>query len=592
MQKPDTIIDKLYQRAEQFPAHIAIKYKDKGRWQYYRWTDVLQIAEALAGYLNGLDLKPNDKLGILSDTRPEWFLADLGALMAQKIVVPIYPSLLPDDIRYIINDSQIKVLILEDDEQFKKWTQIKDECPSVETLIQLDSFDKTSHEKTPLWPDIISEGRKLAKETQKQIKSVAQSISLDDIATILYTSGTTGLPKGVVLAHEQIMSELEDAFHVIPVTDKDLTLTFLPFSHILGRVEAWGCIYAGYTLGFAENIDRIRSNLLELKPTFMIGVPRIFEKLYTAILAHVETKPTSKRLFKAAAHIARKMADDRANNESSPWSTLLQYQVFDRLIFENIRNQLGGKIRYCISGGAPLSPEIAKFFYGCGVLILEGYGLTETTAGVTFNTPLRYKFGTVGPALNDVDIRIAADGEILIKSKKNMKKYYNNEEATAEAFDGEYFKTGDIGEVDADGFLKITDRKKDLIKTAGGKYVAPQRLEGVLKLNPYISQVLIHGDQRKYIVALITLNETNIKTWAEQHKIGETKYYTHPEVRSLIKNAVAEANTQLSSFESIKKFAILEHDFSIERGELTPSLKVKRKVCDQKYRNEIEDLYD
>jgi long-chain acyl-CoA synthetase len=585
------IINYLYDRAASHPAHIAFKYKDNGRWLYYRWSDVLSATEALALRLMELGVEPGDRVGIISETRPEWFISDLSTLAAGAALVPIYPNLLKEDMAYIINNASVKVLILENSEQVQKWNLIKNDCKSVQSILIIE-LEQNKNVNVESWHQALNQGRTLNKENANKVREIVNSIKAEDIASILYTSGTTGKPKGVVITHEQIVSEITDVFHVMPVNEADVTLTFLPLAHILGRVETWGSVFAGYTLGFCEGIDQIRANLKEIKPTFMIAVPRIFEKLYAAIQAHAETKKTTDKLFSHAKSVAQSVANYRSQNEPVPYGLLLQHKLYEQLVYKNILAEFGGRLRFAISGGAPLPKDITLFFSGVGILLLEGYGLTETTAAITLNTPLRYKFGSVGAPIGDVSLRLNPDGEILVKSKKVMREYYNNPDETKKAFDAGYFCTGDIGEIDSNGFLTITDRKKDLIKTAGGKYVAPQRLEGLLKLSPYISQVLIHGDQRKYVVALITLNEANLLKWAETKKNVKPPFYQDPNVQELIRTAVADANTKLASFESIKRFEILPNDFTVEAGELTPSLKVKRKFCDAKYKSIIDSLYE
>jgi long-chain acyl-CoA synthetase len=338
-------------------------------------------------------------------------------------------------------------------------------------------------------------------------------------------------------------------------------------------------VHTGYALAFAESIDKLKNNLKEIEPTFIIAVPRIFEKIYAGVLAQVEQSPTKRRVFETALAIGTRFSKIEEKNKNPGLILSIENQIAKKLVFNSVLKAMGGRMRFAVSGGAPLNPEVAKFFHSMGLLICEGYGLTETTAGVCFNSPFEYKFGSVGKPLADVDIKIAENGEILVKSKKVMKEYYLDEAATREAFVDGYFRTGDIGHLDKDGFLFITDRLKDLIKTDGGKYVAPQRLENLLKTSPIISNVLIHGDQKKYIVALLTLNPP---------------YNTNPNdpaTYELVKNVVAEVNTNLASFESIKKFIILPKDFTVETGELTPSLKVKRRFCDIKFKNEIDSLY-
>ncbi len=570
----------------------AVKYKTPRSWKSISWKDHFELCQNLGAGLISLNLKPNDKVGILSQTRFEWELIDMGALGCSGVTVPIYQSYRPEELEYIVNDSQIKILFCEDSSQLDKWNKIKANCPSVKSVILIDGEADDSY--TTSWSDLLSKGEDYLTENPNIFSDSCRKVSLKQIATVIYTSGTTGNPKGVVLTHKQIMSELTDLFAEIEVNEKDCTLTFLPFAHIVGRVEMWGHIYKKYTLGYAESIDKIKKNLITIKPTIMIAVPRIFEKIYNGILSQIETNSSKEKVFNWAISVGKQISQKKMNKEPVPLPLIIQFKLAEKLVFNKISEKLGGRLRFAISGGAPLSKQIGEFFHAAGLLLLEGYGLSETTAAICVNTPLSYCFGTVGKPMGDVDIKIAADGEILVKSDKVMVEYYNNPEATKEVFTDGYFHTGDIGEFTDKGFIKITDRKKDLIKTAGGKYVAPQKLENLLKLNPYISNILIHGDQKKYIVALITVDPESIKLYALNNEISYSDYPSllkSDSIKNLIRETVAEVNSQLASFETVKNFTVLENDFTVENGELTPSLKVKRKLCDKRYAQQINDLY-
>ncbi len=564
------------------PKKTALKFKRKDHWLSLSREEYVSAVENLALSLIRLGLKPKDPVILLSNTRMEWVISDMAILMAQGVTVPVYQNSRTEDLSYILNDCQAKILILEDKTQLAKWNEIKTSCPSIQTVILIEAEETLEDENLHSWMSLKNQGASQSQDIKSELQTRIENIRTEDFATLLYTSGTTGLPKGVVLTHTQILSEVTEVFRLAAINHKDLTLSFLPYAHILGRIEHWGSIANGYTLAFAESIERIRTNLQEVRPTFFIGVPRIFEKIYSGVLTHAQASPLKNRIFNWAIQVGEAVSSSRQNHEAMPLALILPYHLAKLAVYDNLKEQLGGRLRFAVSGGAPLSPEIAGFFHAAGVLILEGYGLTETTAAITVNTPFAYELGTVGKPIGDVELRFAEDGEILVKSDKVMKEYYKNPEATREAFDGEFFRTGDIGALTPTGFLKITDRKKDLIKTAGGKYVAPQRLEGLLKLSPLISNVLIHGDQKKYIVALVTLNEEILS----QSGRGPDSY--KEEVRKII----SETNLQLASHESIKNFAILEKDFTIEEGELTPSLKVKRKFCDQKYKSIIDSLYE
>ena len=560
------------------PAHwIAVRFKNHRHWLELSWREYFQRCEAAGLGLRALGVKRGDRVAIVSETRWEWAAVDFGTLAIGAVTVPIYPSSLPEEIEFILQSASPRVLVLEDQSQLKKWESIAKRCKSVEQIICIDEVEESSFSIID-WDQWTEMGVRRTAEHPQEFRHEIEKTKLKDLATIVYTSGTTGEPRGAVLTHEQILSEVEDLTRAFPISPIDSSLSFLPYSHVLGRVELWLHTYAGFTLNFAEGIEQLKQNLREIRPTVMIGVPRIFEKIYAGLLAQIEGHPVRRNLFNWI-------------NSHDGW---LNNLLADRLVYSRLREGLGGKLRFVVSGGAPLEPQLADFFRKAGLLILEGYGLTETTAAITVNTPTSYRFGSVGRPLSDVEIKLAEDGEILVKSKKVMREYYKNPAATEAAFVDGFLRTGDVGEFTGDGFLRITDRKKDLIKTAGGKYVAPQKLEGLLKLNPLISHSLIHGDRRKYIVALVTLNADYAKSLAREKGWSFRDFRSlcqSSEMQSEVRKIIAQTNAQLASFETIKNFAIIAEDFSVERGELTASLKVKRRVLDEKYKDTIEGLY-
>jgi long-chain acyl-CoA synthetase len=585
------VIASLPERQSKFPA---VQNKENHGWQDYSWLEYYDKIETVACALLDLGVQPEDRVAIMSNTRFEWSQCDFAIMGLGAITVPIYQTLTADELKFILNNSKARFLFVENSSTLKTFNEVCEQCPSVEKVISLTSLSETAEDRLS-WNDFLARGQQGKSEHKKIFSSRCLQATPTDTATILYTSGTTGTPKGVVLTHEQIISEVSEAFTHVGVYDDDKMLTFLPYAHILGRIEQWGHVYFGLTLSYAESIDRVRANLLEVRPTIMVAVPRIFEKVYAAIHSQIEHNPVTGKLFRWAVDIGKQAGDYRLKRKSVPLDLLLKFQLADRLVLHKVRDVFGGQLRFAISGGAPMARDIALFFHACGVLVLEGYGLTETTAAICVNTPYNYRFGSVGTPIGDVQLKIADDGEILVKSKKVMKEYYLDPQATKEAFTDGWYHTGDIGEILPSGDLKITDRKKDLIKTAGGKYVAPQRLENLLKLNPFIANVLIHGDQKKYIVALITLDTPSILKFAKERNITYKDYDSltqHPAVLEMVRKGVAEANAHLASFETIKRFSILPRDFTVEGGELTPSLKVKRKVLDKKYADQIEALYN
>ena len=419
---------------------------------------------------------------------------------------------------------------------------------------------------------------------------------MDLLATIVYTSGTTGQPKGVAISHGNLSSEIDALRKVFYFPPDQESLLFLPLAHILARGVQFFQLCTGFVQAYAESIDKLLDNLKEIRPHFMACVPRIFEKIHMKILSDVQTSnPLKKNLFHWALSVGTQVSRAKAQNRPISMILKAQYEMAKRLVFSKLHKKLGGRIWVFISGGAPLAEEVAEFFHAADILILEGYGLTETTAAINCNRPDHFRFGTVGAPMANIEEKIADDGEILVRGGHVFSGYYRNKEATAEAFTSDgFFKTGDIGEFDADGFLKITDRKKDLIVTAAGKNVAPQHVENILKNDSLISQVMVHGDRRKFLSALITLNPDEIKKLATQLKIPDSEYSSltqHPKIYETVRKRVEEKNKQLPSYETIKRFAILDKDFTVEGGELTPTLKVKRKLLTDRYRRILDSFY-
>ncbi|MBX9767106.1 MAG: long-chain fatty acid--CoA ligase, partial [Bdellovibrionales bacterium] len=466
----------------------AMRFKKNGVWNTLSWRDYYDNVERVAGGLMSLGLQAGDKIAIWSNTRPEWAWTDIAIMSCRAITVPIYQSSLPEEVEYILNNSGATILLCETPMMAERFDRLRAKCPGIKAVICFEAQETAPQFLS--WSEVLSRGEEYARKHKDFIKLSVQHIHVEDTATLVYTSGTTGVPKGVILTHEQLMSEIDDVFAVLDIFATDRSLTFLPFAHILGRVELWGHLYVGFCMAFAESVDRIRDNLPEVSPTFLIAVPRIFEKIYNGMISQAEASPAKHAVFKYAMSIGTVVSQHRLEGRPVPVAVQIQYQLVKKLVFNKLAQKLGGRVRFALCGGAPLSFEIAKFFHAADLMLLEGYGLTETTAAVAVNLPSSLKFGTVGKPLADVKIKIAADGEILVKSKKVMKGYYKNETATQEVLtDDGYFCTGDIGELTQDGYLRITDRKKDLIKTAGGKYVAPQKLENLLKLSKYVSNV-------------------------------------------------------------------------------------------------------
>lgn len=601
----DIIVRRFLETVKHHPNKTAVRFPQtlssrQTNWLELSWMDYRKLVESLAAGLQASGVRKGDRVAILANTRLEWAALDLAILGLGAVTVPIYPSSTSDDVAFILHDSQAKLLFVENLDVFKKMHEVlgrESQLRRPEKVVLIESAAASeipSFTEATTLDEMQVLGEKALKASPTLYELAVEEVGTDDVATIIYTSGTTGRPKGVVHTHSQVYSEVSEAFPLLGISSNDVTLSFLPYAHVLGRIEIWGHALLGYTMGFAVSIERLKQDFQEIRPTVMVAVPRIFEKIHAGILAQAEISPLRRKVFDWALAAGREISRCKQEKRAIPLDVALQYAAARKLVFDSIQERLGGRLRFAVCGGAPLSREIAEFFHAAGLLILEGYGLTETTAAVCVNTPFDYRFGTVGKPIGDVKVQIADDGEILIKSRKVMREYLGDSESTKAVLKDGWFHTGDIGEFDENGHLRITDRKKDLIKTAGGKYVAPQRLEGLVKLSHYVSNVHIHGDNRKYCVALVTLAWDHVSGWAKDQglqlkNIAEAS--EHPKVKELIRRAIADANAHLAPFETIKHFAILPVDFSIENGEVTPSLKVKRKVVDERYKSIIDSLY-
>jgi long-chain acyl-CoA synthetase len=598
---------------------VAMRYKENGVWRSLTWRDFDQAAREIAGGLRSLGVGLGDRVCLLANTRHEWFEADVGILLAGAVTVPIYQSNLPDQCEYIVNDCQAKVIIAEDPHQVEKLLAEKPKLGGLARVVymqdvaNLEKKDAKGRLVVKLdevapsggddrkWLLSLSElreqGRAWLGKNAGVLEKAWQDVTPDHIFTIVYTSGTTGPPKGVVLTHGNIVFECSAMENVLSVTEEDEQLLFLPLAHIFAKILEWTAISRGARTAFAESIAKLIDNMKETQPTFMGAVPRVYEKAYVKIqsnFAEKRKKPVARMLIDWALDKGRERS--KIEQRGGRVSGMLGFQVnlADKLVFSKIKATFGGRLRFFVSGGAPLAREIAEFFHAAGILILEGYGLTETTAATHVNRPDRYRFGTVGHAIPGVEVKIAEDGEILMRGPNILREYYGKPEATREAIDADgWFHSGDIGTIE-EGFLRITDRKKDIIVTAGGKNVAPQNIEGALKAScPYVSQVMVHGDKRHFLSALITLNEEAVTAFAKDKGISVAgdDLAKHHEVRALIQGAVDKLNKSLASYETIKKFELLPRDFSQETGELTPSLKVKRKFVTDKFKDVLDGFY-
>ena len=545
-----------------------------------------------------LGISSGDRVAILAESRPEWLMTDLAILTAGGVTVPIYPTLSAQQVHYILRDSSAKVAIVSTRLQLDKVQEVRHQLPALEAAIVMDDpAEPISPSVLPL-SVIASRGHaQMTGEwgTGRSFRESTRGISPDQLATFIYTSGTTGEPKGVMLTHGNLAANLIASANVLSVTQDDVALSFLPLSHAFERLVAYIYLYCGVSIVFAESIETIARDIAAVRPTILTGVPRVFEKLHARIMEKGQATPGLKAsLFRWAVGVGIASGKASLRGRSPGLLTQLQLPLADRLVFSKIREGVGGRVRYLISGSAPLSPALAEFFQGVGLPILEGYGLTETSPVLTVNPPDAPRVGTVGKPLPNVELRIAEDGEILARGPNVMPGYYNKPEASADVLKDGWFHTGDIGTIDGEGYLSITDRKKDLLVTSGGKKIAPQPIEEVLKRSPLVSEAVLLGDRRKFAAALIVPDFPALERRLRDlgRPLGDrAALLARPDVLGLYQEIIDALNRELSQYERLKKFALLPREFSIESGELTPTLKVKRKVVEQKYSEVIESLY-
>ena len=548
--------------------------------------------------LGELGITSGDRVAILAESRPEWLITDLAVLAAGAVTVPVYPTLSSPQVRYILADCGAKAAVVSSREQLDKIQTIRHELPGLGAVILIDGWQAGDSPSILSFASLVARGHeRMTGEwgAGREFREAARRVPADALATIIYTSGTTGEPKGVMLSHANLVSNMRGGAEALQLSQDDVALSFLPLSHAFERMVAYIYLFAGVTLAFAESLDTIARDIAQVRPTLMTGVPRVFEKLHARIMEKGLSEPGIKNaIFRWAVGAGEARGQAQLRGRRTGLVGSLQASLADRLVFAKIRENLGDRIRYLVSGSAPLPASIAEFFQGIGLPIIEGYGLTETAPILTVNPPDAPRVGTVGRALPGIELKIADDGEILARGPNIMSGYYNKPEATADALRDGWFHTGDIGTIDAEGYLRITDRKKDLLVTSGGKKIAPQPIEGILRRNPLVSEAVLLGDRRKYAAVLIVPDfaalERRLKELGRAPG-ARAELTTRDDVLGLYQEVVDALNRELSQFERIKKIALLPSEFSIESGELTPTLKVKRKVVEQRHRETIEALY-
>jgi long-chain acyl-CoA synthetase len=588
----ETLAQLFLNTVRSYPKDDFFLYKKDGRYVPVSTDEFKNRVVHLALALNKLGFKKGDKLVLLSENRPEWVMTDFAVICQGGMTVPIYTSLTAPQAEYIIQDSDASVVIVSDMNQREKIQSIKENLGKVKYFITLESGNITGFINLE---DLIEMGQQVEAQNSGLFEQLASRIKPEDEASLIYTSGTTGVPKGVILTHHNFITNVKTCVSLFDITYRDTVLSFLPLSHVLERMVMFAYIYAGSTVGFAESVETVAQNLLEVRPHIMVSVPRVFEKIYARVMDSILSSSTlKKKIFFWAHKTGKKYTQKQLSGEKIAFGLNLKRKIAHKLVFSKIIEKTGGRVRFFISGGAPLSKDIAEFFYSLGLVIYEGYGLTETAPVLTVNRPGAMKFGTVGKPIPEVEIKIAEDGEILARGPNVMKGYYKKEAETREVFEGGWFHTGDIGYLEQEGFLVITDRKKDLIITSGGKNVAPQPIENLLKTSPYISTVVVLGDRRRFISALVVPNFEKLEELARRRGIqfaDRKDLISNGEIVNFIQGEIDRATPVLASYERIKKIALLERDFEIEKGEITPTLKVKRAAVENRYRELIEDLY-
>ncbi len=589
----DTLAQVLMNTVKNYPKPDFMLYKKDGRYQPISTEEFGRQMKHLCLGLRDLGLQKGDKVIILSENRPEWVIADHANLCLGAITVPIYTSLVSEQIRYIIEDSDAKAVFVSCEDL---WSKVEAVRPSLAKVRHYITFMEKPPAGVLTYGEVLERGRKLDGENPSLFETLVGAVRPEDEASLIYTSGTTGLPKGVVLTHNNFLSNVKTCFAILEFSDKDTVLSFLPLSHVLERMVTFTYIYVGCRIGYAESIETVAENLLEIRPNIMVSVPRVFEKIYAKVMDNVlSSSALKKKIFFWALKVGKEFGRRQLNKEPIPGGLQRKRNLAQKLVFSKIVEKTGGRVRFFVSGGAPLSKDIAEFFYALGLVVLEGYGLTETSPVISVNTFENMRFGTVGKPIPGVEVQIAEDGEILTRGPHVMKGYYKKEAETREAFEGGWFHTGDIGRFDEDGFLVITDRKKDIIVTAGGKNIAPQPIENILKTIPYISNAVVIGDRRRFVCALVVPDFEKIAEYARSGGIpfaDQAELVRNDKVINFIQAEIDRATPNLAQYEKIKRVALLERDFEIEKGEMTPTLKVKRNIIEQKYKGLIDAIYE
>ena len=594
MPQPTTLTGLFLDAVDRYSTkRAALRHKKDGAWHDITHHELFRRVQHTSIGLLELGLEPGDRVAILAHNCPEWAIADFACLTAHLADVPIYPTLPAQQAGYVLRDSGAKVAFVQDAEQLAKVQEVRHGLPALKHVITFDP--SLASDGVGTLAQLIREGA-AAEGKYPDWQARARSVAPDMLATLIYTSGTTGNPKGVMLTHANFTSNVVAALKVLQIGPDDSCLSLLPLSHSFERMGGhYAMFHGGVTINYAESIDLVAANMGEVRPTVMLAVPRLYEKIYARVLENaVAGGGLKRRIFFWAKRNAEAWADRVLAGAPVPRGLAAKKRIADKLVFSKLQARTGGRIRFFVSGGAPLSAEIAKFFFAAGLPILEGYGLTETSPVITLTPLERPRVGSVGPAVPGVEIRVAADGELLWRGPNVMRGYFNNEAATREVIDADgWFHTGDIGVIDADSYVRITDRKKDIIVTAGGKNIAPQPIENLVKTNKFILNVVMLGDRQKFPIMLVVPNLATLGAWARERGMSDDAdaLMAHPDARARIEREVMGCLRDLASYETPKKFVLIRDDFTIESGELTPTLKVKRRIVEKKYAKEIAAAY-
>ncbi len=595
MARSDTIGGMFFENTKRFgKGRVCQLERYKEGWHEHTWADVNTFVREIAKGFIELGVGEGDRVAIMAETCPQWSWIDVATASIRGVIVTIYPTSTAAQMAYILRDSGATVLVASGPAELTKFQEVADSLPQIKHVVVFDTNVDSRGETIHTLDELRARGR--PGDHDETLEARLDAVEPDDLLTLIYTAGTTGDPKGVMLTHGNLMSNVNATLQLIPLKDDDVALSFLPLSHTLERMAHYTFLRRPIPIAYAEDISRLVQNMQEIRPTLMVAVPRIYEKIYTRILDSIESGSRFRKdTFEWALNIGRQVSALKLNGRPNPLVLHMQYKIAKKMVFDKLAERMGGRLRFFMSGGAPLAKELAEFFHAVGILICEGYGLTETSPVITTNTPEVLRFGTVGKPIPGAEVRIADDGEILTRGPHVMRGYYNSPEATRVVLDDDgWLRTGDIGEFDADGFLKITDRKKDIIVTASGKNVAPQNIENLLKMENYIEQSCVLGDNRSFLVALLVPSFAALEEWAVEAGLPHDDRQTLvalPETQALFQKAVDHVNGQLARHEAIEKFALLSEEFSVDNDMLTPTMEIKRKEVMRKNEKLIASLY-